>query len=109
MEQPADSPESSLPDGAEPSTSRVEGGASVSKHKEEERLDSEALIDAADRGELARVKEIIDGMKTNGVDINHQDSHGYTAFMRACNKGHTEVALELLKVDGRDFNVQDSE
>ena len=65
MEKPADSPESSRPDGAEPAKSRAEGGASASKHKEEERLDSEALIDAANRGELARVKEIIVGMKTN--------------------------------------------
>ena len=53
MEQPAKSSENSRPDGAEPATSRAEGGASASEHKEEERLDSEALIDAADRGELA--------------------------------------------------------
>ena len=75
MEQPANSPESSRPDGAE-LASRAEGGASASEHKEEERLDSNALIDAADRGELARVKEIIEGMKTNGVDVNHQNKHG---------------------------------
>ena len=37
MEQHADSPESSRPDGAEPATSRAEGGASASEHKEEER------------------------------------------------------------------------
>ena len=77
MEQPANSPENetSRPDGAEPA-SGTEGGASVSEHKEEERLDSEALIDAAHRGDLARVKEIIEGMKTNGVDINRQDCYG---------------------------------
>ena len=69
MEQPADSPEGSLPDGAEPATSRADCGASASEHKEEEILDSEALIDAAKRGELARVKEIIQGMKAIGVDI----------------------------------------
>ena len=107
MEQPADSPESSLPDGAEPSTSRVEGGASVSKHKEEERLDSMALINTANRGELAKVKEIIDGMKTNGVDINHKCSNGLTAVIWVCFNGHKEVALELLKVDGLDINTQD--
>jgi uncharacterized protein len=106
MEQSADSPESSRSDGAEPATSRAEGGASASEHKEEERLDSEALIDVARRGELARVKEIIEGMKTNGVDINHQDSHGWTALMLACYKDHREVALELLKVDGLDVNIQ---
>ena len=75
---------------------------------EEERLDSKALIDAATRGELERVKEIIEGMKTTGVDINHQDCYGWTALMRACINGRTEVALELLKVDGLDVNVQDS-
>ena len=91
MEQPANSPESSRPDGAEPATSRAEGGAS---HKEEERLDSEALIDAANRGELARVKEIIQGIKTNGVDINHQDSKGSTVLMRACYNGVKEVVIE---------------
>jgi hypothetical protein len=109
MEQPAGSLESSRPDGAEPATSRAEGRASANEHKEEERLDSKALIDAADRGELARVQEIIEGMKTNGVDINHQDNYGYTALMRACYRGHTEVALELLKVDGLDVNVQQSD
>ena len=72
-------------------------------------LASKALIDAANRGELARVKEIIDGMKTNGVDINHQNSDGFTALMRACYDDHTRVALELLKVVGLDVNVQDSD
>ena len=71
MEQPANSPENSRSDGAEPALG-TEGGASAREHKEEEeRLDIEALIDAAKRGELARVKEIIGGTKTNGVDINH--------------------------------------
>jgi hypothetical protein len=105
MEQHADSPESSRPDGAEPATSRAEGGASASEHKEE-RLDSEALIDAANRSKLARVKEIIQGMKTNGVDINHQDSDGDTASIWACYNGRKEVVLELLKVDGLDVNIQ---
>ena len=93
MEQPADSLESSRPDGAEPA-SRKEGGASASQHKEEERLDSEALIDAAIRGELARVKETIEGMKTNGVDISHQDNCGWTALIWACSKGFKEPAAE---------------
>jgi hypothetical protein len=100
MEQPTDSPESSRPDGAEPATSRAEGGASASEHKEEERLDSEALIDAADRGDLARVKEIIQG------NINHKNRGGWTALMWACIYGHTRMALELLKVDGLDVNIQ---
>ena len=43
---------------------------------------------AAIRGELARVKDIIQGMKTNGVDINHRDCYGNTALMRACDNGH---------------------
>ena len=80
MELPANSPEKSRPDGAEPA-SRVEGGASVRKHKEEERLDSKAWIDAAERGKLARLKEIIEGMKTNGVNINHKDEYGFTALI----------------------------
>ena len=105
MEQPADSPKNSLPDGAEPATSRADCGASASEHKEEEILHSEALIDAAEGGELARVKEIIDGMKTNGVDINHQDRYGYTALIRACINDHTEVVIELLKVGGLDVNA----
>jgi ankyrin repeat protein len=108
MEQPANSPENTRPDGAEPA-SGAESGALASEHKEEERLDSEALIDAAFRGELARVKEILEGMKTNGVDINHQNKDRYTALMRACSNGLTEVALELLKVDGIDVNIQTSD
>jgi ankyrin repeat protein len=106
MEQPSNSPENSRPDVAEPS-SGAEDRASASEHKEDERLDSEALIDAANRGELVRVKEILQSMKTNGVDINHQDSDGDTALVRACSEGFTEVALELLKVDGIDVNIQD--
>ena len=46
-------------------------------------------------------------MKTNGVDIN-QAEYGDTALTKACSKGHTEVALELLKVDGLDVNSQSS-
>ena len=72
-------------------------GASASEHKKEERLDSGALIDAV--GELARVKEIIQGMRTNGVDINAQDNDGDTALVSAIHVGHTEVALELLSRD----------
>ena len=75
MEQPANSPENSRPDGAEPA-SGAEGGVLASEHKEKERLDGKALTNAADRGELARVIEIIGGMKMNGVDINHQDRCG---------------------------------
>ena len=109
MKQPADSPENSRPNGAEQVTLRTEGGAPASEDKEEERLDSKALIKAANRGELARVKEIVEGMKTNGVDINHQDRDGDTALMMACNEGLAEVALELLKVDGLDVNLQNSD
>ena len=88
MKQPADSPENSRPNGAEQVTLRTEGGAPASEDKEEERLDSKALIKAANRGELARVKEIVEGMKTNGVDINHQ-KYEYTALMMACFNNHT--------------------
>ena len=70
-------------------------------------LDREVLIAAAIRCELERVKEIIQGMKTNGVDINHQ-KYGRTALMEACSNGHKEVALELLEVDGIDVNIQSS-
>ena len=108
MEQLANSLENFRPDGAE-LASGAEGEASASAHKEEERLDSKALIDAADRGELARVKEINEGMKKNGVDINFQGKYGLTALMWACINGHKEVALELLKVNGLDFNVQEND
>ena len=71
---------------------------------------SKALLNAVDQGELARLKEIIGCMKTNGVDINQQWGYGFTALIRACNNGHTEVALELLKVtDGLDVNIQDND
>ena len=102
MEQPADSLESSRPDGAEPSTSR----ALASEHKEEKRSDSNVLLDAVNRGEIASLNEIIQSMKTNGVGINRQDCYAWTALMKACSEGLTEVALELLKADGN-VNVQD--
>ena len=74
------SPENSRPDG-DALASGAEGGASANEHKEEERLDSKAWIDAAERGKLARLKEIIEGMKTNGVNINHKDEYGFTALI----------------------------
>ena len=108
MEQPANSSENSRPDGAEPA-SRTEGESSAGEHKREERLDSEALIAAANRGELARVKEIIEGMKTNGVNINHQGNDGcHTALIWASLRGRKKVVIELLKVDGLDVNVQNN-
>ena len=66
---------------------------------------AEPLIDAAERGELARVKEIVEGMKANGLDVNHLGRYGWTALMKACSKGLTKVALELLEVDGLDDNI----
>jgi hypothetical protein len=99
---------SSRPDGADPAISQTEGGSSASEHKKEERLDIKALINAANRGELARVKEIVEGMKTNGVDINHQGVYGFTALIWACFIGHKEVVIELLKVDELNVNVQDN-
>jgi predicted transcriptional regulator len=101
--------QSSRPDRANAATSRAEGGALASERKEKEiNATIDALIAAANRGELARVKEIIAGMKTNGLDINRQGYYGNTALTMACGKGHTEVALELLKIDGLDVNTQDS-
>ena len=101
MEQPT----SSRPDEAEPA-SGAEDGSSDSVHEEEEMLDRGALIDSAYRGELARVKEIIKGIETNGLDINFRGNDGSTALMCACRQGRTSVVVELLKLNGLDVNVQ---
>ena len=48
-------------------------------------------------------------LKIDRLDVNIQNSDGYTALIWACFKGLTEVALELLKVDGLDVNIQNSD
>ena len=112
MEQPANSPENSRPDGAEVA-SGAEDEALISKHKEEDRLDSRVLTVVADRDELARVKEthdhtevVIELPKVDGPYINVQGRGGWTPLIKACINGHIEVVIELLKDYGLDINVQ---
>jgi hypothetical protein len=54
--------------------------------------------------------EIVEGLLREGVDVNARDSEGYTALMRAAQKGHIEIVERLLRrQEGTDVDVQDFE
>jgi ankyrin repeat protein len=63
---------------------------------------SEALIDAATRGDLKQIQRLLDG----GADVNAKDRSGDTALMRASSKGHLEI-VRLLLQKGADVNAKD--
>ncbi len=47
-----------------------------------------ALIKAAEKGDLLKVKELI----TQGADINAEDENGWTAYLIASSNGKFEVS-----------------
>lgn len=62
-----------------------------------------ALRDAATRGDLARVKALLDA----GTDVNAATEYGATALSYACDKGHVEV-VKLLLARGAKPDVTDT-
>ena len=60
------------------------------------------LIDAAEKGNLAEVEDLLD----KGVDVNAKDDDGNTVLMWASDRGYKEIA-ELLINKGADVNVKD--
>jgi len=64
----------------------------------------EGLFRAADAGDIGGVKKSLDA----GVDVNSQDSDGWTALMFASIGGHVEVAHHLLQA-GADVNKQNND
>ena len=61
------------------------------------------LHDAAEKGDLTKVKQLIDEV----MDVNARDKDGFTSLDLAARKGHTLVA-ELLISKGAKVNVKDS-
>ncbi|MBI4824375.1 MAG: ankyrin repeat domain-containing protein [Nitrospirae bacterium] len=49
------------------------------------------LIIAAARGDIAKIKELLD----KGADVNAKTNDGMTALMLAADKGHTEIVRLL--------------
>ena len=72
---------------------------------------NKALIDAAYKGNLKKVRKLLEA----GADVNTKDEDraydditsgdGYTALIHASNKGHTEIVEALLEA-GADINVK---
>lgn len=62
----------------------------------------ELLLNAVEKNNLERVKEIIKG----GVNINGIDVYGYNALHIASSKGLTDIAFLLVQSD-IDLNMQD--
>ena len=61
-----------------------------------------ALIDAADRGDLDKVKQLL----AQGANINASNERGVTALIAAAYRNHVPVA-QMLIAAGADVNVQD--
>ena len=68
----------------------------------ETRRERKALFQSAESGDYAEVKRLIEV----GVDVNHQDTVGYTALMAASEMGHIDI-VKLLIEEGADVNHQD--
>jgi len=64
---------------------------------------SDALAEAARKGDAAAVKKLLD----EGVDVNTKFRYGATALSYACDRGHLEV-VKLLLDRGANVNVKDS-
>ena len=63
--------------------------------------DTEALIEAASRGDINRVRSLLAG----GADVNTKNSDGVTALWIAAAKGHTDIVKTLLE-KGVDVNIE---
>lgn len=63
---------------------------------------SEDLIQAADRGDLAAVEQLL----ARGADVHHKDASGRTALMAATQKNHIPLAQKLIEA-GSDVNARD--
>jgi hypothetical protein len=64
---------------------------------------SEALSEAARRGDAARVKQLLD----EGVDVNTKFRYNRTALSFAADRGHADV-VKLLIERGADVNAKDT-
>jgi ankyrin repeat protein len=69
---------------------------------EEEQMPELGLIEAAEKGDLATLKRLIE----TGVDLNQQDERGRTAAVAATHARQTE-AVRLLIEAGADINLRD--
>jgi ankyrin repeat protein len=65
---------------------------------------SAALVDAAARGDVRRVRRLLD----RGADIEARGSNGRTALTAAAYSGHREV-VECLLDRGADIEARDGE
>ncbi len=61
------------------------------------------LISAAERGELDKVKRLLD----QGVPIDATDPNGWTALMKATYEGHAHIVQELI-ARGAGVDIQEN-
>ncbi len=65
-----------------------------------EKAGPEELIDAAAEGNLGRIKRLLN----KGANVNHRDSRGCTAVLRAAGAGHPTIVTSLIAA-GADINL----
>uniref|UniRef100_A0A0G4ID66 Uncharacterized protein n=1 Tax=Chromera velia CCMP2878 TaxID=1169474 RepID=A0A0G4ID66_9ALVE len=79
------------------------------KGEETEETDPRALTDASRKGDLLKVKHIIEGGRAK-LNMDWQDENGKTALMGASENGHTDIVRLLVdakaNVDMQDKNGQ---
>jgi ankyrin repeat protein len=63
------------------------------------------FIAAAESGDLATIRELLDG----GQNVNEADAEGWTALMQAIDEGHLHVVNALLLVDDIDVNIKNQD
>lgn len=63
---------------------------------------NEKLIKEARKGNLLAVKSLL----SQGADVHYQNSHGYTAFMKACEHCEYSTYLYLKKFISYEINLQ---
>ena len=78
------------------------------RQREAKKLEADALVDAAKKGDAEKVQELLDA----GADVNHTKEgvkiKGRTALYWAAREGHLEIVKALIDVSGVEVDKEES-